>query len=785
METIKENPDDTTPKPRASCLKVPTFHIEPYKSSSTINDFDPVYTYSNADGDDVEVEIDLEKLSPPLPPDGGWGWLIVFGSFLCMVLVDGMCFSYGIFLSELEETFAASKTQMTLGGSLLTGFYFMVGPPVSGLLNRFGSREIVFVGTLISTVSIFTSTFIYDLNWFIVVFGIFGGIGYGCIYLPAATIVTSWFVKKRATVTGIVMAGSGIGGVLYSLVVPSLIKYYTWRGCILLLAGVNFHCAVAGALFRPLLSSDYKRERENSENDMENMLANSVTTSKTEPLLVKNMTESTNEMPNSIRQSRELSTANEVNGSGINITANREHKTSTVKLPPEHKSSQSSRVKRRSTIEDDAVITYGNQIVPDAKSGANVPINSSECFPVMSVEAVNRIVGDVLSRQAIASTASLTAPDFSSKLRLSTILSQKNLHSSHVQTGPTESAVVYKKPDNFGSTSYFASAVSLKMPPGELSQLNDPSVCQAIVDELQKEISRPAYKKDLFLSGSLIHINEFLSTPDVASYIRSVTIPAEEMNIDRPIWSMIKNVLGLELLKSPTFVLLSISSVLSMIGYCVPYQFLKDNAQLLGASEASASYLLAYLSGLNTFGRLLTGWLSDQPWANVLYINNVSLVASGILTSLVPLFKMYEALIGYACVYGFMISAFISVRTILIVQVLGLDRLTNAFGFMLLFQAFAYIGAPPAFGALYDRHRNFDLIFILGGLSVLISGVLCFPLVTVSNWENRRADKKRAKEANYDEDETGQSLYPVRLLRRIRDWFSKQHRCSKKPTIIY
>ncbi|VDQ17731.1 unnamed protein product, partial [Trichobilharzia regenti] len=94
--------------------------------SSTINDFDPVYNYSNADGDDVEVEIDLEKLSPPLPPDGGWGWLIVFGSFLCMVLVDGMCFSYGIFLSELEETFAASKTQMTLGGSLLTGFYFMV-----------------------------------------------------------------------------------------------------------------------------------------------------------------------------------------------------------------------------------------------------------------------------------------------------------------------------------------------------------------------------------------------------------------------------------------------------------------------------------------------------------------------------------------------------------------------------------------------------------------------------------------------------------------------------------
>lgn len=73
------------------------------------------------------LEINLEQLEPPTPPDGGYGWLIVLGSFICMVLVDGVCFSYGIFLSELEATFGATKMQMTLAGSLLTGCYFMVG----------------------------------------------------------------------------------------------------------------------------------------------------------------------------------------------------------------------------------------------------------------------------------------------------------------------------------------------------------------------------------------------------------------------------------------------------------------------------------------------------------------------------------------------------------------------------------------------------------------------------------------------------------------------------------
>uniref|UniRef100_A0A3Q0KRH5 Putative monocarboxylate transporter n=1 Tax=Schistosoma mansoni TaxID=6183 RepID=A0A3Q0KRH5_SCHMA len=772
METIKEHPDDILPQGPTSYLRIPSSHPETYKSTSTVYDVDPILTLNNSDGDDVEVEIDLEKLSPPLPPDGGWGWLIVFGSFLCMVLVDGMCFSYGLFLSELEETFGASKMQMTLGGSLLTGFYFMVGPLVSGLLNKFGSREVVIVGTLISTVSILASTFIYNLDLFIVIFGICGGIGYGCIYLPAATVVTSWFVRKRATVTGIIMAGSGIGGVVYSLIVPSLIKIYTWRGCILLLSGVNLHCAIAGALFRPLRPTDYKHEYNENE-DVENSYPNTKASFNTDPLLVENETEALT------RQNTELNAVSEIDHSVSNMNSIRKPKTSVVKLPPEKGLNYPHRLKRTSTVDEDTVITYGNQIV-----SGNTLNNSSEGVPVMSLEAVNRIVGDVLNRQMITSSTSLAPPEFTAKPKLSVIQSPRSIHSSYIQTEPNDPTVAHKRSDNFGSNACFTSVVSLKMPSSELNQLNDPSICQAIVNELQKEMSRPAYKKDLFLSGSLIHLNEFLSTTDVASYIRSVTMPAEEVHIRRPIWSMIKNVLDIELLKSPTFILLSVSSVLSMIGYCVPYQFLKDNAQQLGASESSASYLLAYLGGSNTVGRIFTGWLSDQPWANVLYINNISLVTSGLLTSLVPLITVYGGLIGYSCLYGLSISAFISVRTILIVQVLGLDRLTNAFGYMLLFQAFAYIGAPPAFGAMYDRFKNFNLIFILGGLSVLISGLLCFPLAKLAKWENRKSYQSHENEMNYEKT-TDQSLYPIRLLRRIRDWFNKHFHCSKTSNDIY
>jgi hypothetical protein len=33
----------------------------------------------------------------------------------------------------------------------------------------------------------------------------------------------------------------------------------------------------------------------------------------------------------------------------------------------------------------------------------------------------------------------------------------------------------------------------------------------------------------------------------------------------------------------------------------------------------------------NAFGRVMAGWIADRPWANVVFMNNASLVLAGIL----------------------------------------------------------------------------------------------------------------------------------------------------------
>jgi len=51
----------------------------------------------------------------------------------------------------------------------------------------------------------------------------------------------------------------------------------------------------------------------------------------------------------------------------------------------------------------------------------------------------------------------------------------------------------------------------------------------------------------------------------------------------------------------------------------------------------------------------------------------------------------------YASVFGFTIGAYVGLTSVIVVDLFGLDKLTNAFGLLLLFQGIAsFLGAPLA-----------------------------------------------------------------------------------------
>ena len=73
----------------------------------------------------VEPDVDEEIVNPDI--DRGYAWIIVTASFLTSVIVDGVCYSFGIFLIEFLEYYGGSKAKMAWVGSVLNGTYLTIG----------------------------------------------------------------------------------------------------------------------------------------------------------------------------------------------------------------------------------------------------------------------------------------------------------------------------------------------------------------------------------------------------------------------------------------------------------------------------------------------------------------------------------------------------------------------------------------------------------------------------------------------------------------------------------
>ncbi|CAG9824022.1 unnamed protein product [Phaedon cochleariae] len=62
-----------------------------------------------------------------IPPDGGWGWVVVAVAFICYFIIDGTTYTFGIFLTDISKTFEVHPTRVALINSLLSGFTYFVG----------------------------------------------------------------------------------------------------------------------------------------------------------------------------------------------------------------------------------------------------------------------------------------------------------------------------------------------------------------------------------------------------------------------------------------------------------------------------------------------------------------------------------------------------------------------------------------------------------------------------------------------------------------------------------
>jgi MFS family permease len=186
----------------------------------------------------------------------------------------------------------------------------------------------------------------------------------------------------------------------------------------------------------------------------------------------------------------------------------------------------------------------------------------------------------------------------------------------------------------------------------------------------------------------------------------------------------LSEMIDLKLLREPVMLLLCLSNVLGMLGFYVPFVFIIDLAMARNSTASQATLLLSLIGITNTFGRVMFGWAADRRWVSALAINNWSLISCGILTCLCPLLPNFLWLTVYSGLFGFIVSAYVCLTSIVLSDLLGVERLTNSFGLLVVSRGIASLLGTPLAGIVYDITSSYDASFMFSGILILLSGLV-------------------------------------------------------------
>ncbi len=164
-----------------------------------------------------------------------FGWWIVLACFIIGTYVAGIVYySFTAFFEPLIEEFGWSYTQISFAMSL-RGLEMSIFAPLLGfLVDRFGSRKLIFCGTItvgfgLILLSITQSLAMFYGSFLLICFG-----AGGCASIVFMSTAANWFSKNVGKAIAIITCGFGAGGLIVPLVVR-LIDLYHWRTTLIIL----------------------------------------------------------------------------------------------------------------------------------------------------------------------------------------------------------------------------------------------------------------------------------------------------------------------------------------------------------------------------------------------------------------------------------------------------------------------------------------------------------------------------------------------------------------------
>jgi MFS family permease len=175
------------------------------------------------------------------------GWFVVIACFFVTMSLGETMWSFGVFFKPLEDEFHWSRTLVSSGYTAFLISYSLSSILAGKISDRYDPRWVLIVSGALAGIGISLCSQVQSVNELRGFLSV-AGLGAGATWSVPTSIVQRWFYGRRRAglALAIVVAGVGIGALIFAPLINYFILSYGWRNAFLI-TGILFLVIIAAA----------------------------------------------------------------------------------------------------------------------------------------------------------------------------------------------------------------------------------------------------------------------------------------------------------------------------------------------------------------------------------------------------------------------------------------------------------------------------------------------------------------------------------------------------------
>ncbi|MFC0400686.1 oxalate/formate MFS antiporter [Paraburkholderia rhizosphaerae] len=141
-------------------------------------------------------------------------WLQLALGLICMMTISSPQYVWTLMTKPLMAKLGISLPEVQVTFSILVFLQAFFSPFQGALIDRFGPRKLISIGTLLAGVSWMFASHASSTTMLYLTYGGLGGLGTGIVYVGVVGLMVRWFPDRRGMAAGAVAAGYGMGAIV-------------------------------------------------------------------------------------------------------------------------------------------------------------------------------------------------------------------------------------------------------------------------------------------------------------------------------------------------------------------------------------------------------------------------------------------------------------------------------------------------------------------------------------------------------------------------------------------